>query len=249
MKRNRRTHVAFDTEAPLGSLIRFHDDKTELVDISEVSAQMRIFDALASDRSGSIFVVDLRAGGLCAMLDMLTDLRILRDAQEGAFDVVFHHIIGGSIESIREVSETLDRFSCDKHIIVTNPGNGADLSDSAASDVRANIERDGGVEINIPALNKQAYLEIDRTGASFAQFVNNKHKNGSDASYSYVLRARAQLAVQGDDRNRSHRPLASGAKLRLWALASSSRIRTGRTKSASSCCVAPSCSARSDTAR
>jgi hypothetical protein len=192
LEENRRTHVAFDTEAPLGSLIRFHDDKTELVDISEVSAQMRIFDALASDRSGSIFVVDLRAGQLYAMLDMLTDLRILRDAQEGAFDVVFLHIIGGSIESIREVSETLDRFSGAKHIIVTNPGNGADLSDWAASDVRANIERDGGVEINIPALNKQAYLEIDRTGASFAQFVNNKHKNGSDASYSYVLRGYAR---------------------------------------------------------
>jgi hypothetical protein len=192
LEENRRAHVAFDTETPLGSLIRFHDDKTELADITEVPAQMRIFDAVASDRSGSTFVVDLRAGHLYAMLDLLTDLRILRDAQEGAFDVVFLHIMGGSIESIREVSETLDRFSGAKHIIVTNPGNGADLSDWEASEVRANFGRDGGVEINIPALNKQAYLEIDRAGSTFAQFVGNKRKNGADATYSYVLRGYAR---------------------------------------------------------
>ena len=96
LEENRRAHIAFDTETPLGSLIRFHDDKTELADITEVAAQMRIFDAVATDRSGATFVVDLRAGHLYAMLDLLTDLRILRDAQEGAFDVVFLHIMGGS---------------------------------------------------------------------------------------------------------------------------------------------------------
>ena len=96
LEENRRAHIAFDTETPLGSLIRFHDDKTELADITEVAAQMRIFDAVAGDRSGATFIVDLRAGHLYAMLDLLTDLRILRDAQEGAFDVVFLHIMGGS---------------------------------------------------------------------------------------------------------------------------------------------------------
>jgi len=189
---NRRAHVAFDTEVPLGSLIRFYEDKTELLDIDEVPGQMRIFDAVFADASGSVFVVDLRAGHLYAMLDLLSDLRILRDAQEGAFNVIFLHIMGGSPESIREVGETLDRFSGAKHIIVTNPGNGADLSDWEASEVRANFERDGGLEIDIPALNKQAYMEIDRAGATFEQFVNNKLKNGSDASYSYVLRGYAR---------------------------------------------------------
>ena len=58
--------------------------------------------------------------------------------------------------------------------------------------MRANFERDGGVEINIPALNKQAYIEIDRAGSTFAQFVNNKSKNGGDANYSYVLRGYAR---------------------------------------------------------
>ncbi|THD42021.1 MAG: hypothetical protein E7774_16780 [Bradyrhizobium sp.] len=192
LEENRRAHVAFDTETPLGSLIRFHEDKTELADIGDVPAQMRIFDAVANDKGGTTYVVDLRAGHLYAVLDLLTDLRILHDAKDGAFDIVFLHIMGGSTESIREVSETLDRFSCAKHVIVTNPGNGADLSDWAASEVRANFERDGGLEINIPALNKQTYLEIDRTGPSFSQFVNNKLKNGAEANYSYVLRGYAR---------------------------------------------------------
>ena len=65
-------------------------------------------------------------------------------------------------------------------------------STAALQQLRANFERDGGLEINIPALNKQAYIEIDRAGSTFAQFVSNKRKNGVDATYSYVLRGYAR---------------------------------------------------------
>ena len=188
LEENRRGHVAFDTEVPFGSLVRFYKDKTEVVDIDDVAAQMRIFDAVYGDASGSVFVVDLRAGYLYKMLDLLSDLRMLRDAQDGAFNIVFLHIMSGSLESIREVSETVDRFSGAKHIVVTNPANGVDLTDWESSQVRSNFERDGGVELNMPALNRLAYNEIDRSGTTFSQFITNKRPDGSDAVYSYVLR-------------------------------------------------------------
>lgn len=189
LEENRRSHVAFDTEVPFGSLIRFYRDKTELLDIDDVAAQMRVFDAVHADSSGSAFVVDLRAGYLYRILDLLGDLRILRDAQEGAFNIIFLHIMSGSLESIREISETVDRFSGARHIVVTNPANGLDLTDWETSDVRASFERVGGIELNIPALNKLAYNENDRSGATFSQFINNKQPNGLEANYSYVLRA------------------------------------------------------------
>jgi len=188
LEENRRNHVAFDTEVPFGSLIRFYREKTELSDIDDVAAQMRIFDAVYGDTSGSVFVVDLRAGYLYRILDLLSDLRMLRDAQDGAFNIVFLHIMSGSLESIREVSETVDRFSGAKHIVVTNPANGVDLTDWEASEVRSNFERDGGVELNMPALNRLAYNEIDRSGTTFNQFIGNKQPSGADANYSYVLR-------------------------------------------------------------
>jgi MinD superfamily P-loop ATPase len=36
---------AFDTEAPKGALYRFHPKITEIVDVTEVPGQMRIFDS------------------------------------------------------------------------------------------------------------------------------------------------------------------------------------------------------------
>ena len=37
---------AFDTEAPRGTLMRFHPDITEIVDVTSTSDQMKIFDTL-----------------------------------------------------------------------------------------------------------------------------------------------------------------------------------------------------------
>lgn len=188
----RRGHVAFDTEVPFGSLIRFYPHKTELLDISDVAAQMRIFDAVHKDGGGSVFVVDQRAGYLYKMFNMLSDLGLLGAAQEGAFNIIFLHVMGGSLESIREISETLDRFRGARHVVVTNPANGADLTNWEASEVRANFEREGGLEINIPALSKLAYNEIDRCGSTFRQFINNMNRDASEADFSYVLRGYAR---------------------------------------------------------
>ena len=38
---------AFDTEAPKGALYRFHPKITEIVDVTEVPGQMRIFDTVS----------------------------------------------------------------------------------------------------------------------------------------------------------------------------------------------------------
>ena len=39
---------AFDTESPRGTLKRFHPDVTEVVDVTSVSDQMKIFDTLGN---------------------------------------------------------------------------------------------------------------------------------------------------------------------------------------------------------
>ena len=52
---------AFDTEAPRGTLKRFHSDITEIVDMTTTSDQMKIFDTLNSS-APSVTVIDIRAG-------------------------------------------------------------------------------------------------------------------------------------------------------------------------------------------
>ena len=73
-----RTHEvptrAFDTEAPKGTLQRFHPEISEIVDVSAVAGQMRIFDTVSDS---TITVIDVRAGLLSSTLRALRDISFL----------------------------------------------------------------------------------------------------------------------------------------------------------------------------
>jgi hypothetical protein len=64
---------AFDTESPRGTLKRFHPELTEVVDVTSVSDQMKIFDTLGS-ADAKVTVIDVRAGLLSSTLQALTDI-------------------------------------------------------------------------------------------------------------------------------------------------------------------------------
>ena len=57
---------AFDTEAPRGTLKRFHPEVTDVVDINYVPDQMKIFDTVNST-DATVSLIDVRAG-------LITDL-------------------------------------------------------------------------------------------------------------------------------------------------------------------------------
>jgi hypothetical protein len=74
-----RTHEvltrAFDTEAPKGTLQRFHPDVSEIVDVTVVADQMRIFDTVSES---TVTVIDVRAGLLSSTLRALRDILVRR---------------------------------------------------------------------------------------------------------------------------------------------------------------------------
>ena len=69
---------AFDTEAPKGTLSRFHPDITDVVDVSSTSDQMKIFDTLAAT---DVTVIDARRL-LGTTLRMLRDIGFLETAKK-----------------------------------------------------------------------------------------------------------------------------------------------------------------------
>src|SRR4030067_716895 len=73
---------AFDTESPRGTLKRFHPDVTEVVDVTSVPDQMKIFDTLGSAQA-KVTVIDVRAGLLSSTLQALSDIGFLALAQKG----------------------------------------------------------------------------------------------------------------------------------------------------------------------
>src|SRR5215218_6782965 len=63
---------AFDTESPRGTLKRFHPDVSEVVDVTQVADQMKIFDTLGNDQN-KLTIIDVRAGLLSPTLRALTE--------------------------------------------------------------------------------------------------------------------------------------------------------------------------------
>src|SRR5689334_17521939 len=72
---------AFDTEAPRGTLKRFHPEVTEIVDVTSTADQMKIFDTL--NAGPSVTVIDVRAGLLSPTLASLRDIGFLDAAKSG----------------------------------------------------------------------------------------------------------------------------------------------------------------------
>ena len=73
---------AFDTESPRGTLKRFHPEQTEVVDVTAVADQMKIFDTLGSS-DARVTVIDVRAGLLSPTLQALSDIGFLESAKKG----------------------------------------------------------------------------------------------------------------------------------------------------------------------
>ena len=116
-----RTHEvptrAFDTEAPKGTLQRFHPEISEIVDVSAVAGQMRIFDTV-SDLT--ITVIDVRARLLSSTLRALRDISFLDTVKEGQLTFIVFHVLGSSIASLDEIEETASLTTGGKHFLVKN---------------------------------------------------------------------------------------------------------------------------------
>src|SRR6185295_16702962 len=70
---------AFDTEAPRGTLKRFHPEVTTVVDLNQVTDQMKIFDTLSESQ---LTVIDVRASLLSPTLKSLRDIGFIEAARK-----------------------------------------------------------------------------------------------------------------------------------------------------------------------
>src|SRR5580692_507085 len=108
---------AFDTESPKGTLKRFHPDVSDIVDVTSVSDQMRIFDTLTE---ASVTVIDVRAGMLSPTLRSLRDIGFLDSVKKGQITFVVLHILGSSIASLNEIEDTASFIGDANYFLVKN---------------------------------------------------------------------------------------------------------------------------------
>src|SRR6267154_2485521 len=149
---------AFDTEVPRGTLKRFYPDLTDVVDVTYVPDQMKIFDTIdAAKKDQLTFAVFHILGPSIASLDEI--------AETAAYlgDVRYFMV---------------KNFINDTHFFQWDEATYASYFKSIK----------GAVEITVPKLGEMAMEQVDHASSPFLNFVANKKPNGEPASYSFVLR-------------------------------------------------------------
>jgi hypothetical protein len=177
---------AFDTEAPKGTLKRFHPDITDIVDATSVSDQMRIFDTLSE---ASVTVIDVRAGLLSPTLRSLREIGFLDSVKKGQLNFIVFHVLGSSIASLNEIEETTTYTGDASYFLVKNFINNTSFFewDQATHSSYFKKHKDA-VAITVPKLNEMAFEQVELASVSFLTFVANKGPKGESANYSFVLR-------------------------------------------------------------
>ncbi len=177
---------AFDTEAPKGTLKRFHPDVTDVVDVTKIPDQMQIFDTLSDS---SVTVIDVRAGLLSPTLTSLRDIGFIDAAKKGQISFSVFHILGPSITSLDEIAETAEFLDDARYFLVKNFINNTHFFEWDQGTYNAYFRRiKDAVEITIPKLNEMACEQVELASVPFLTFIANKGPNGDSASYSFVLR-------------------------------------------------------------
>jgi hypothetical protein len=179
---------AFDTEAPRGTLKRFHPAITEIVDMTTTADQMKIFDTL-NTAEASVTVIDVRAGLLSPALAQLRDIGFLDAAKSGQITLAVFHILGPSIASLDEIAETAGFMDGAKYFLVKNFINNTSFFEWDQATYNSYFHRiKDATELTIPKLNEMAYEQVEVSSVPFLKFVANKGHRDEPANYSFVLR-------------------------------------------------------------
>ena len=177
---------AFDTEAPKGTLKRFHPDVTEVVDVTRIADQMQIFDTISDS---TVTMIDVRAGLLSPTLTALRNIGFIDAAKKGQITFSVFHILGPSVASLDEIAETADFMTDARYFLVKNFINNTHFFewDQATYNSYFNRIKDA-VELTIPKLNEMACEQVELASVPYLQFIANKTANGENAAFSFVLR-------------------------------------------------------------
>ncbi len=170
---------AFDTDAPKGTLWRFHPDISEIVDVTATPDQMRIFDTV-SDSTATI--IDVRAGLLSPTLRSLRDIGFLDSAKKGQLTFVIFHILGSSISSLNEMEDASSFADHSSYFPVKNFINDTSFFEWDQATYSAYFKKfKDAVEITVPKLNEMAFEQVELASVPFLSFVANKGPKGDPA--------------------------------------------------------------------
>ena len=179
---------AFDTENPRGSLRRFYPSTTEVIDLGNVAHQMKVLDTMET-ANVPVTVVDLKAGNLSYSLDLFERIGVLEAARNNVFNLGLVHVVGPSIASLDEIGEISKYLQGVQYVLARNSINETNFFEWDETTHRKYFSAiPKAQEINIPKLNEMAYEQVDLSGVTFKDFIDNRAADGAAGKFSFVLR-------------------------------------------------------------
>ncbi|MBV9984511.1 hypothetical protein [Bradyrhizobium sp.] len=156
-----------DGQFPRGDLVQFHPE-AEIINITDVAGQMRIFDTLEG-----VTLVDIAAGQLGTMLHACDEARLFEDVKTGTLRLALLHVLGPSISSMDEIKHAISMLGTSAtHFIVKNHINETNFFDwDQDSQYAASLRALANITIDVPHLNTVANEAVQQAKTSFLSFV------------------------------------------------------------------------------
>jgi hypothetical protein len=138
--------------------------------------------------AAQVTVIDIRAGQLNT-LRALHDIGFLDAAKKTQLSFTVFHILGPSIASLEEISETATFMDDASYFLVKNFINNTTFFDWDPATYNSYFKRiKNAHEITIPKLNEMACEQVELASVPYVSFVANKAVSGQTAAFSFVLR-------------------------------------------------------------
>ena len=157
-------------------------------------SSMKIFDTLNSAEA-AVTLIDVRAGLMSPTLKALRDIGFIDAAKKGQITFAVFHILGPTIASLDEITETAAYLGDARYFMVKNFINNTHFFEwDEATHASYFKQIKDAVELVIPKLNEMATEQLELASVPYLTFIANKKQSGEPASGAN--RPRPSAAVQ-----------------------------------------------------
>ena len=105
------------------------------------------------------------------------------------FNLGLGDVVGPSIASLDEIGEIGKYLQGVQYILARNSINETNFFEWDEGTTRKYFSTiPKAQEINIPKLNEMAYEQVDLSGVTFKDFIDNRAADGANGKFSFVLR-------------------------------------------------------------
>ena len=179
LQSKRANRKIYDSEWPSGDLQRFVPS-SDVIDIENIDHQMKVFDTV-----DGVTLLDVRAGLLSPTLRALGEGGLLDDVRSGSLALALLHVIGPSVASLREISETAISIGGGvRHFLVKNYVNESGFTEWEKDPRFAAVLKAAEPHtITIPHLAERACTEVQIVGGSFEAFAANRARSKMLSGY------------------------------------------------------------------